>query len=55
VLRELGVADADVARLDAEALAQVDALTERALAAEPVEAETAWGDVWSDGSFQWRN
>jgi len=55
VLRELGVADAELAQVDARLAAQVDAITERAMAAEPVEGETAWGDVWTDGGFQWRN
>jgi pyruvate dehydrogenase E1 component alpha subunit len=55
VLQALGVAEAELAQIDAGLAARIDAMTERALASAPVEAETAWGDVWSDGGFQWRN
>jgi acetoin:2,6-dichlorophenolindophenol oxidoreductase subunit alpha len=49
---------ADESELDgvvAACRAEVAELAEKVLAAPPADGTTAWTDVWSDGSWQWRN
>ena len=55
LLRELGCAEGDLDDIGADALARIEAMTDRALAAEPPDPGDAWRDVWSDGGWQWRN
>jgi acetoin:2,6-dichlorophenolindophenol oxidoreductase subunit alpha len=53
VLEERGTAELDA--VDAEVARQVDEIAERAVAAPPPAGETAWTDVWADGTSTWRN
>jgi acetoin:2,6-dichlorophenolindophenol oxidoreductase subunit alpha len=55
VLTEAGMSAADVEAITARVRAEVDQLAVDALAAPAPEPGTAWTDMWSDGSSQWRN
>jgi len=55
VLTGRGVAQDVLDRLDAEAKAAVDLATEEAKAGAEPSLELAWTNVWSDGSWGWRN
>jgi TPP-dependent pyruvate/acetoin dehydrogenase alpha subunit len=55
VLTASGVAEADIAGIGARVDAEIERITADALAAPPPQAETAWTDMWSDGSSSWRN
>ena len=54
-LLEQGASEPALAEIDSAAQARVEALTDRALGAEPPQPSEAWRDVWSDGGFAWRN
>ena len=54
-LLEQGISDAALVEIDSAAQARIEALTDRALSAEPPQPAQAWRDVWSDGGFAWRN
>ena len=54
-LLEQGITDAALVEIDSAAQARIEALTDRALSAEPPQPAQAWRDVWSDGGFAWRN
>lgn len=54
-LREFGIADDVVERIDAEVLAEVDAATELAKQSPPPPAEILTTDVYADGGWAWRN
>ena len=54
-LLEQGTCEPELAEIDSAAQARIEALTDRALGAEPPQASQAWRDVWSDGGFAWRN
>ncbi|HEX2375844.1 MAG TPA: thiamine pyrophosphate-dependent enzyme, partial [Actinomycetota bacterium] len=53
-LRDRGVDQAEVDRLDVRAREEVAAAVEAAKAAPPAAEETAFTDVWADGGSQWR-
>ncbi len=55
VLTAAGMPAEDVEAITARVRAEVDRLAAEALAAPPPEPATAWTDMWSDGSSQWRN
>jgi pyruvate dehydrogenase E1 component alpha subunit len=50
-----GVPEADVAAIDARVSAEIDRLAAEALAAPTPDPATAWTDMWSDGTSEWRN
>ena len=54
-LLELDIDEADLDRIDAEALAMVDEATETARNAPLPDVDIAWIDVWADGGAEWRN
>jgi pyruvate dehydrogenase E1 component alpha subunit len=54
VLAELGVAEDEVTRVEADARAEVDRLAADGLAAPAPAAATAWTDMWADGTSGWR-
>ena len=51
----LDIDEADLDRIDAEALAMVDEATETARNAPLPDVDIAWIDVWADGGAEWRN
>ncbi|MFC4941902.1 thiamine pyrophosphate-dependent dehydrogenase E1 component subunit alpha [Pseudonocardia sp. GCM10023141] len=55
VLAEAGVPAAELASISTAIRAEIDAMTVVALAAPAPAPATAWTDMWSDGSSQWRN
>lgn len=54
-LMENNVADRMLDALDNRISSEIDAMSERVLAAPRPDSAQAWRDVWSDGSWQWRN
>jgi pyruvate dehydrogenase E1 component alpha subunit len=54
-LREAGVGEEEIRRIEQEAQHKVDAATEEARAAPPPSAEAVETQVWSDGGSAWRN
>jgi pyruvate dehydrogenase E1 component alpha subunit len=54
-LRELGVADSDVAAAADHAASTVAAAIETAKAAPEPDPAEAFTDVWADGGAAWRN
>ena len=54
-LTQFGIADATIARIDAEVLAEVDAATEACKAAPMPTEEILFTDVYADGGWAWRN
>lgn len=54
-LAERGVDAAELDAVEDEVQKLVDEAAERALAAPSPAAETAWTDVWADGTSGWRN
>ncbi|HEX7743727.1 MAG TPA: thiamine pyrophosphate-dependent dehydrogenase E1 component subunit alpha [Micromonosporaceae bacterium] len=54
-LLAVGVAEATLADVEAEALREVDEATAAARAAKPADASYVERDVWADGSSTWRN
>ena len=55
VLTKAGVGEAELDEIDAQARTQVAELARHVLARPVPESSGAWTDVWSDGSWQWRN
>ena len=55
ILISRGVDGAVLDKIDAEAKAAVDLATEEAKAGAEPRPELAFTDVWSDGSWEWRN
>jgi acetoin:2,6-dichlorophenolindophenol oxidoreductase subunit alpha len=53
-LRDRGVDQPAIERLDAEAREEVAAAVEAAKAAPPPATDSAFTDVWADGGAQWR-
>jgi acetoin:2,6-dichlorophenolindophenol oxidoreductase subunit alpha len=54
-LLEQGVDGQVIDGIDTRIQAEVTGLAERVLAGPRPAGATAWGDVWSDGGWQWRN
>jgi acetoin:2,6-dichlorophenolindophenol oxidoreductase subunit alpha len=54
-LLELGIAEASLKQIEAEAAAKLEEATEQAKASPVPELETAYTDVWADGGAAWRN
>jgi pyruvate dehydrogenase E1 component alpha subunit len=54
-LKQFGIADDVIAKIDAEVKRQVDAATEKCKAAPPPPADILATDVYADGGFAWRN
>jgi pyruvate dehydrogenase E1 component alpha subunit len=54
-LVEFGIADAAIARLEAEVMRAVDAATETAKASPPPPPSIIETEVWADGGSAWRN
>ncbi len=54
-LRGLKIAEKELEKIDAEALAMIDEATETARNAPLPDVDIAWIDVWADGGAQWRN
>jgi pyruvate dehydrogenase E1 component alpha subunit len=54
-LLELGVAEAELARIEAEASATLEQATEQAKASPLPELAAAMTNVWTDGGAAWRN
>jgi acetoin:2,6-dichlorophenolindophenol oxidoreductase subunit alpha len=53
--RAAGVSDADIEVVTSGVAAEIERITMEALAAPSPPADTAWTDMWSDGSSRWRN
>jgi TPP-dependent pyruvate/acetoin dehydrogenase alpha subunit len=54
-LRASGVSDVDIEGVTTRVAAEIERITTEALAAPTPPADTAWTDMWSDGSSRWRN
>jgi len=54
-LRELGIADEALSKIEADAAAKVDQATEAAKASPTPAPASALTDVWADGGAAWRN
>jgi pyruvate dehydrogenase E1 component alpha subunit len=54
-LRTIGVTEAEIADIDSDAAAEVDAATEAAKAAPPPGPDRMMTNVWADGGAAWRN
>jgi len=54
-LLESGIAEATLAKIEAEAMAKLDQATEAAKASPTPALESAMTDVWADGGNAWRN
>ncbi len=54
-LRQFGVSDAEMARIDAEVLQVVNDATEACKAAPTTSADVLFTDVYADGGWAWRN
>jgi acetoin:2,6-dichlorophenolindophenol oxidoreductase subunit alpha len=54
-LKEFGIPEAAVARIEAESKAKLDAATEACKAAPPPPADILVTDVYADGGWAWRN
>ncbi len=54
-LRQFGIGDAAVAKIDREVRQVVDAATEACKAAPPPPADILFTDVYADGGWAWRN
>jgi acetoin:2,6-dichlorophenolindophenol oxidoreductase subunit alpha len=54
-LLSLGIAEAALAQIEAEAMERLNAATETAKASPTPALETAMTDVWADGGNAWRN
>jgi TPP-dependent pyruvate/acetoin dehydrogenase alpha subunit len=54
-LRAFGVSDAQMATIDAEVMAVVDAATEACKAAPTTSSDILFQDVYADGGWAWRN
>ena len=54
-LLEGGIAEAALAKIEAEAMAKLDRATEAAKASPTPALESAMTDVWADGGNAWRN
>jgi TPP-dependent pyruvate/acetoin dehydrogenase alpha subunit len=54
-LLSIGVTEATLAGVEADALREVDEATAAAKAAKPADASYVERDVWADGSSTWRN
>ncbi|HEY5665901.1 MAG TPA: thiamine pyrophosphate-dependent dehydrogenase E1 component subunit alpha [Gammaproteobacteria bacterium] len=52
---ELGIPDAEIERIEADADAKIDAAVEEAKNAPPPDLSLADKDVWADGGAAWRN
>lgn len=55
VLTASGVPAEELTAMAIEIRAEIDAMAVRAFAAPAPEPATAWTDMWSDGTSQWRN
>lgn len=55
VLTAAGIPAAELEAITAEIRAEIDAMAVAAFAAPAPEPATAWTDMWSDGTSQWRN
>jgi acetoin:2,6-dichlorophenolindophenol oxidoreductase subunit alpha len=54
-LGRLGVPEGDLAEIIRTTAAKVDAATEQAIAGPLPSLDSAYSDVWADGSWSWRN
>ncbi len=54
-LRQFGIADEVIAKIDADVKGRVDAATEKCKAAPPPALDILTTDVYADGGFAWRN
>jgi pyruvate dehydrogenase E1 component alpha subunit len=54
-LKQFGVADAMVAKIDREVRQMIDAATEACKKAPPPPADILFTDVYADGGWAWRN
>jgi TPP-dependent pyruvate/acetoin dehydrogenase alpha subunit len=54
-LRQNGVTDEDIARIDAQVDREVDEATDAAKASQPPGPDRLMTNVWADGGSQWRN
>jgi len=54
-LKEFGIKDAVIDRIDGEVLKRVDEATERAKASPPPPPDILTADVYADGGWAWRN
>jgi acetoin:2,6-dichlorophenolindophenol oxidoreductase subunit alpha len=54
-LKQFGIGDDVIAKIDAEVKREVDDATEKCKAAPPPPMELLTKDVWADGGFAWRN
>jgi pyruvate dehydrogenase E1 component alpha subunit len=54
-LLESGIAEATLAKIEAEAMAKLDQATEAAKASPTPALESAMTDMWADGGSAWRN
>jgi pyruvate dehydrogenase E1 component alpha subunit len=54
-LKQFGIGDDVIAKIDADVKRQVDAATEKCKAAPPPPADILATDVYADGGFAWRN
>jgi len=50
-----GLDPAEIEAIGTRVAAEIERITAEAMAAPPPAAETAWTDMWSDGSSEWRN
>jgi pyruvate dehydrogenase E1 component alpha subunit len=54
-LRQFGIDDGVIAKIDADVKQRVDAATEKCKAAPPPPLDLLTTDVYADGGFAWRN
>ena len=54
-LKQFGIGDDVVARIDADVKRRVDEATEKCKAAPPPSLDILTTDVYADGGFAWRN
>jgi pyruvate dehydrogenase E1 component alpha subunit len=51
----LSISEGDIAAIEDDVRAQVDAATEAAQKSPPPAVELAFTQMWADGGFEWRN
>jgi pyruvate dehydrogenase E1 component alpha subunit len=54
-LKQFGIAEEAIAKIEADTMQMIDAATEACKAAPPPSMEILTTDVYADGGFAWRN